>query len=33
MTAAALRTGEMIAQEIANGRFDPRAGVGRENSL
>jgi acetaldehyde/propanal dehydrogenase len=27
MTAAALRTGEMIAQEIASGRFDPQPGV------
>jgi len=24
MTAAALRTGEMLAAEIASGRFDPR---------
>jgi acetaldehyde/propanal dehydrogenase len=27
MTAAALRTAEMIAQEIASGRFDPQPGV------
>jgi acetaldehyde/propanal dehydrogenase len=27
MTAAALRTGEMIAQEIASGRFDPQPGA------
>jgi hypothetical protein len=25
MTAAALRTGEMLAAEIASGRFDPRS--------